>query len=259
MSRLLIIHAHPEPRSLSSALKDVAVETLTAQGHEVQVSDLYAMNWKAVADSADFTTHSDSDRLHYAAASKTAYQEGTQAADILAEQQKLLWADGVILNFPLWWFGLPAILKGWIDRVYACGFAYGVGAQGGARWGDRYGEGTLMGKRAMLAVTLGGREPHYTDRGVNGRLFDVLWPIQHGILFYPGMSVLPPFALYQADRLDDARWVEARESFQARLKDFFTEIPIAFRTQNGGDYDEQQVLREGLGSGKDGLMIHLSR
>lgn len=154
---------------------------------------------------------------------------------------------------------LPAILKGWIDRVYACGFAYGVGAHGGARWGDRYGEGTLMGKRAMLAVTLGGREPHYTDRGVNGRLFDVLWPIQHGILFYPGMSVLPPFALYQADRFNDAHWVEARESFQVRLKDFFTELPIAFRTQNGGDYDEQQVLRQGLGSDRDGLMVHLAR
>lgn len=257
MSRILIIHAHPDPRSLSSALKDVAVATLTAQGHEVRVSDLYAMGWKAVADSDDFKDHDPSARLHYAVASKESYLGGTQVPDVAAEQEKLLWAEGVILNFPLWWFGLPAILKGWVDRVYANGFAYGVGAHGGARWGDRYGEGTLAGRRAMLAVTMGGRAPHYGDRGVNGRLFEVLWPIQHGMLFYPGMEVLPPFALYQADRLDEARWIEAEAAYRVRLEKFFTETPLAFRPQNAGDYDEEQVLKPGLGGGKDGLMIHL--
>ena len=54
LNNVLIVHAHPEPKSLTSALKDLAVETLTAQGHAVQVSDLYAANWKAVADRADF-------------------------------------------------------------------------------------------------------------------------------------------------------------------------------------------------------------
>ncbi|MEH2555053.1 putative NADPH-quinone reductase [Bradyrhizobium algeriense] len=54
MSNVLVVHAHPEPKSLTSALKNLAVETLTAQGHTVQVSDLYAAKWKAVADRGDF-------------------------------------------------------------------------------------------------------------------------------------------------------------------------------------------------------------
>ena len=187
MSNVLIVHAHPEPKSLTSALKDLAVETLTAQGHTVQVSDLYAANWKAVADRGDFLAQAQPDRLSYAAELRHAFATGTQTPDVEAEQQKLLWADAILLSFPMWWFGMPAILKGWVIRVFAYGFAYGVGAHGGERWGDRYGEGALSGRRAMLSVTIGGRAPHYGERGVNGRLDDLLWPIQHGMLFYPGM------------------------------------------------------------------------
>lgn len=69
-----------------------------------------------------------------------------------------------------------AILKGWLDRVFAFGFAYGVGEHSDKRWGDRYGEGTLVGKRAMLIVTAGGWEEHYAARGVNGPIDDLLFP-----------------------------------------------------------------------------------
>ncbi len=252
MSKILIVHTHPEARSLTSALKNLAVETLTAQGHEVRVSDLYAMQWKAVADAADFSQRKNPDRLHYAPESAHAFATGTQAADVVAEQEKLLWADAVILTFPLWWFSAPALFKGWVERVFAHGFAYGVGAHGGERWGDRYGEGTLAGRRAMVVVTIGGREPHYSERGVNGRLDEILWPIQHGVLFYPGMTVLPPFPVFQSDRLSEARWEEVAAAFKVRLADLFTQTPIPYRTQNGGDYDGQQVLKPGLGAGETG-------
>src|SRR5947208_6478014 len=155
MSKVLIVHAHPEPKSLTSALKDFAVETLEAQGHEVQVSDLYGEGWSAVAGWPDFRQPAHPDRLTYAAESGAAFAAGSQAAEIEAEQQKLLWADAVVLNFPLWWFSAPAILKGWVERVFALGFAYGVGAHGGERWGDRYGEGVLSGRRAMILTTVG--------------------------------------------------------------------------------------------------------
>lgn len=59
-------------------------------------------------------------------------------------------------------------MKGWIDRVYAWGFAYGVGEHSNRHWGDRYGEGTFVGKRAMLIVTTGGWAEHYSPRGING-------------------------------------------------------------------------------------------
>ncbi len=152
---------------------------------------------------------------------------------------------------------MPAILKGWVERVFALGFAYGVGVHDGERWGDRYGEGVLNGRRAMLTVTMGGREAHYGARGVNGALDDLLWPIQHGVLFYPGMTVLPPFALYQADRVTAADWPDVAKAYQRRLEGLFTDRPIPFRTQNGGHYDGTQVLKPGLGAGESGTRIHL--
>ena len=257
MSNVLIVHAHPEAKSLTSALKDIAVEKLRAQGHSVQVSDLYAMGWKAVADEQDFTDQRDPDRLIYVAESRNAYAEGTQTPDIAAEQEKLLWADAVLLSFPLWWFGMPAILKGWFDRVFAFGFGYGVGVHGGERWGDRYGEGTLLGRRAMVIVPIGGRALHYSDRGVNGSLDDILWPIQHGVLFYPGMSVLPPFPVYQSDRMDEAGWNTVVADFEKRLAGLFTDDPIPYRRQNGGHYDTNQRLKPGLGQNIEGIGMHV--
>jgi len=255
--KVLIVHAHPEPKSLNGSLTAFAVETLGGLGHAVQVSDLYAMRWKAVADAEDFRDRASPERLAYAAESRNAYRGGTQAPDVLAEQRKLLWADAVILQFPLWWFSMPAILKGWFERVYAYGFAYGVGPHGGERWGDRYGEGTLLGRRAMISATIGGREPHYGPRGVNGALDDVLVPIQHGMLFYPGMAVLDPFVVYQADRLGAEEWPAIAERYRARLETLFTDAPIPYRRQNGGHYDTRQVLKDGLGDGAGGTRIHL--
>ncbi|WP_106419522.1 NAD(P)H-dependent oxidoreductase [Salinicola tamaricis] len=257
MSHILIIHAHPEPQSLTSALKDMAVATLEAQGHEVQVSDLYAMRWKTLADREDFTETFDAERLRYIAESRHAYAADTQTADIAAEQQKLLWADAVLFSFPLWWFGMPAILKGWVDRVFAFGFAYGVGEHGGERWGDRYGEGMLAGRRAMLMVPIGGRAPHYSERGVNGSLEEILWPIHHGTLFYPGLTVMPPFPVYSSDRLDDASWQQVAADLEQRLAGLFSDAPIAYRRQNGGHYDRDQRLKPGLGKGESGTRIHL--
>jgi len=254
---VLVVYAHPEPRSLSGALKDLAVAHLTAAGHDVRVSDLYAMQWKASADGGDFPDRPIGERLVYVRDSGRAFKAGTQSADVAAEQEKLLWADAVIFQFPMWWFAMPAIMKGWVDRVFAFGFAYGVGVHEGERWGDRYGDGTLAGKRAMLAMTIGGRAPHYSERGVNGALDELLFPIHHGILFYPGMSVLPPFATYQTDRLAPEQWPAVAAAYTARLDGLFTDAPIRFRRQNGGDYDGQQVLKPGLGGGAAGLRIHV--
>lgn len=256
---VFILHAHPEPHSLNGALTALAVETLTAAGHAVEVSDLYAMNWKAAADGDDFLDRRDATRLNYARESGHAFASGSQSAEVAAEQAKLLRADAVILQFPLWWFSMPAILKGWFDRVYAYGFAYGVGPHEGERWGDRYGEGSLLGRRALVSVTVGGREPHYSPRGVNGDIDDVLFPIQHGMLFYPGMAVLEPFVVYQANHLSPERWAEEAERYRARLAGLFTDPAIPYRRQNGGHYDTRQVLKPGLGEGESGARLHRIR
>jgi NAD(P)H dehydrogenase (quinone) len=257
--KVLFVFAHPEPRSLNGALRDVAIQELRAQGHEVQLSDLYADGWKSVVDRADFLSLAHDARLYPSQASGESFAANALTEDVKAEQQKLLWADVLILQFPLWWFTMPAILKGWVDRVYAFGFAYGVGEQNDKRWGDRYGEGTLAGKRAMLIVTAGGWEEHYSARGVNGPIDDVLFPINHGILYYPGFDVLPSFVVYQARRLSEAGFPLVAERLRERMRTIATTEPIPYRRQNGGDYlIPSMQLRPELGDpGATGFLLHL--
>jgi NAD(P)H dehydrogenase (quinone) len=225
----------------------------------VQVSDLYALGWKSEVDRADFPSLGQAERLIPTAASKQGFATGSLTSDVNAEIDKLLWADVLILQFPLWWFSMPAILKGWVDRVFAYGFAYGVGEHSDKRWGDRYGEGTLKGKRAMLVVTAGGWEEHYSKRGINGPIDDLLFPINHGILYYPGYSVLPPFVVYRVDRLDDAGFHPIAERLRERMRTLATTAPIPYRPQNGGDYlIPSMQLRAGLENpGTGGLALHL--
>jgi NAD(P)H dehydrogenase (quinone) len=255
---VLLVYAHPEPRSLNGTLRDFTVERLAAAGHTVQVSDLYAMNWKAVLDAEDSTQRRDTERFNPSLDSKHAYMNGLQCADIAREQEKLMWADAVILQFPLWWFSMPAILKGWVERVYAYGFAYGVGEHSNTHWGNRYGEGTLAGKRAMLVVTTGGWASHYGPRGINGPMEDILFPIHHGILYYPGFDVLPPYVIHRTSRVDDARFNAIREELGQRLDTLGETKPIAFRRQNAGDYEIPALtLREDIAPGRVGFDVHV--
>jgi NAD(P)H dehydrogenase (quinone) len=257
---VLLVFAHPEPFSLNAALRDVALKELEAQGHQVKVSDLHAELWKSQVDRADFPALTPDVRLKVPAASKEAYLNKAQTDDVAAEQDKLRWADVLILQFPLWWFSMPAILKGWVDRVFACGFAYGVGEHSDRKWGDRYGEGVFAGKRAMLIVTTGGRQQHYGPRGINGPIDDLLFPINHGILSYPGYDVLPPFVVHSADRLGDAGFETIAEQLRERMRMLATTPPIAYRRQNGGDYLIPECeLREGLGDpATTGFALHVS-
>lgn len=255
---VLLVYAHPEPASLNGALKQVAVHRLQAAGHRVQVSDLYAMDWKTTVDAQDSLDGAADARFDPSRDSQRAFASGRQRADIAAEQDKLRWADALLLQFPLWWFSMPAILKGWVDRVYACGFAYGVGEHSDTHWGDRYGEGTLAGKRAMLIVTAGGWESHYAPRGINGPIDDLLFPIQHGILHYPGFDVLPPFVVYRSGRMDAARFAQTSAALGERLDTLFSTTPIAFRKQNAGDYAIPALtLREEFAPGRSGFGIHV--
>ncbi|MEO5932029.1 MAG: NAD(P)H-dependent oxidoreductase, partial [Duganella sp.] len=108
--KVLLVYAHPEPLSLNGSIKNFVVERLQAAGHTVQVADLYAMKWKPALDAADSLDGAATERFDAALDSRRAFDSGRQSADITLEQQKLLWADTVILQFPMWWFSMPAIL-----------------------------------------------------------------------------------------------------------------------------------------------------
>jgi NAD(P)H dehydrogenase (quinone) len=253
MKKILIVHAHPEPTSLTRQLVEVSVQTLQEQGHEVLQSDLYGMHWKATFDEHDFPTRANPDRLSFIAESGHSYASGRQAEDIAAEQRKLLAADAVILQFPLWWFGMPAILKGWVDRVFAYGLAYGFKGAGNRY---RYGDGAFKGKRALLSVTVGGPAADYSARGINGPLEHLLFPITHGTLFFPGMDVLPTYAVYGTGNIDADEVAAAAMAWRLRLQRLFHDAPIPFRPQNGGDYPDGHVLATHVAVGQSGLPAH---
>lgn len=218
--KVLIVHAHPEPQSFTAALRDQATATLQAQGHEVQVSDLYAMNWNPVASASDFTSRENPDYLVYALEQRLGVKSQSIALDIRQELDKLLWADLLILNFPIFWFSTPAMLKGWIDRVLVSGVCYG-----GKRF---YDQGGLAGKKALVTVTLGGREHMFGEGAIHGPLEDMLRPILRGTLAYVGFEVLEPFVAWHVPYIS----AEARQAFlhsyQQRLEGLADDQPLVF-------------------------------
>ncbi len=252
---ILIVHAHPEPASLTRQLVEVSRDSLRAQGHTVVESDLYAMRWKAVFDADDFPARADPKRLSFIGESGHAYRSGRQTPDIAEEQRKVLAADAVLFQFPLWWFGMPAIMKGWIDRVWAHGLAYGYRNAGNLH---RYGDGAFRGKRALLCVAAGGPAVDYSPRGINGPMEQLLFPITHGSLFFPGFDVLPTHAVYGAGGLDAQALDQARQDWRGRVQCLFEQAPIAFRRQNGGDYPDHHVLAAHVAVGQAGLAAHMA-
>ena len=254
--KVLIVYAHPEPTSLTRQLVDVSIEALTAKGHEVIQSDLYGMRWKAVFDAEDFPSRTDPERLSYILESGHAYATGQQTEDVAAEQAKLLAVDAVIMQFPLWWYGLPAILKGWIDRVYAFGFAYGY-KNGTNEY--RFGDGILKGKRALVNVMTGGPAADYGPRGINGPIDQLLFPLTHGALFYPGMDVLPVHPVYGAAHVSKAEEIEPiRAAWRRRVERLFDDAPIPFRSQNGGSFPDRHTMADDVAPGKSGLLVHVA-
>ncbi|MDC3958934.1 NAD(P)H-dependent oxidoreductase [Polyangium jinanense] len=251
---VLIVVAHPDPASLNGALKEIAISELRELGHRVLLSDLYGMGWKAPFDGGDFLDRRDPTRLSLVTESGHAYASGTQTPDVMAEQEKLAAADAVIFQFPLWWFSMPAILKGWVDRVFAYGLAYGYKNAGNQY---RYGDGGFAGKRALLSTTVGGPAIDYSPRGINGPLEDLLFHITHGTLFFAGMTVLPTHAIYAVDRLEREAADDAFMRWRGRLRGLFTDAPIPFRHQNAGDYPDRHVLDESVAPGVRGFAAHV--
>ncbi|WP_241650045.1 NAD(P)H-dependent oxidoreductase [Rosenbergiella collisarenosi] len=254
--KILLVYAQPESSSLTNHLVREAEKFLSQKKHSISHSDLYAMDWKAVMDESDFTNRKNQSRLSFIQESGHAYCTKTLTKDIQAEHEKLNNADAVIFIFPLWWYSMPAIMKGWIDRVWTYGLAYGY-KNAGNRY--RYGEGAFLGKRALLAINIGGPELEYSQRGINGKLDDILFPITHGTLFYTGMTVLPTFAIYNSVNITEEQLCYATAQWIRRLDNLFSEPPIPFRRQNGGDYPDHHLLDESIMTGVAGLDIHIEK
>lgn len=186
-----------------------AVDTLGRFGHAVTVSDLYAMGFDPVSDRRNFRAQADPSYLKMQNEELHAAREGGFVPEVQAEMDKLLACDLLILQFPIWWLSVPAILKGWIDRVFACGVAYG-----GGRYFDG---GVLRGKRALCALTVGGPPSAYSERGVYAEVESILYPIHHGTFAFTGFTVLDPFVVYGPSRMTQAEREGELDRYAARL------------------------------------------
>ncbi|GEK81127.1 NAD(P)H-dependent oxidoreductase [Agrococcus baldri] len=249
-SVVLWVSAHPEPRSLTGSLRRDGIAHLRGLGHEVLESDLYAMHWDPV-----LAPVRDEGRFHVTADTRRDFLEGTQPPDVAREQEKLRRADAVVLQFPLWWYGVPAIMKGWFDRVLVSGFAFGKDAGTGRRL--RFEQGPFAGTRALVAVTLGDRPASIGPRGKSGELEQLLFGLLHGTLAYTGMHVLRPWALPSADFAEHDG--AAAASLRARLDDLLTAPPIPYRPQFTGDYTDDWELAPHIRPGETGLDLHVER
>lgn len=218
--KVLIVYAHHEPRSFNAALLARSLDVLASAGHETQVSDLYAMGFDPVATGADFHERRFPDRLQYDREQKHAVARNSFSPDIAREIEKLVWCDALILQFPLWWFSVPAILKGWLDRVLVSGVAYGNGR--------RYDTGGLRGRRAMVVTSTAAYATMCGPGGLVGELDVVLWPIQNGTLAYTGFEVLPPFVAYSVNFVDDATREGYVAAYEERLRGLATTRPLEF-------------------------------
>lgn len=199
--KILIVHAHSQQESFNAALFAKAQEVLAAEGHEIRTSDLYAMDFNPVASERDFKERRFPGHMQYDREQKHAVAHHCFSDDIAAEIEKVMWCDMLILQFPLWWYSVPAIMKGWFDRVFANGLMYG---QLG-----RFNHGGLKGRRAMLSLTTGCFPDMVASGGVMGHLDAMLWHIQYGTLAYVGFEVLEPHVAWSTRYSE----VEARTGY----------------------------------------------
>ena len=169
----LIIYAHPNPGSLNGQFKQIIADHLTNEGHEVVLRDLYHIGFNPVLSLEDVGGQ----------------MKGQVSEDVQREQAYIQWADSITFIHPIWWTGQPAIMKGYIDRVFSYGFAY--------RYDKGVQKGLLTGKEAVIINTHGKSEEEYRAIGMDKAL---ALTSDNGIYAYCGLEIKEHFFFGKADK-----------------------------------------------------------
>ena len=173
----LIIYAHPNAESLNHFFKQIVVNTLAKANHEVVVRDLYALNFNPILSLEDMTGQ----------------RRGQVEPLVREEQMRIEWADAITFIYPIWWTGMPAIMKGYIDRIMSYGFAY--------RYDQGIQKGLLTGKRAFVINTQGKSNAEYSAIGMDKAL---RLTSDKGIYTYCGLDLKSHLFFDKADRATEA-------------------------------------------------------
>lgn len=225
-----IVLAHPEPNSYNAHLAVTARGALEGRGWSVTVSDLYGMGFDPCERAGHFAQRLDATRFDVQAEQRHASQQGSIPAEVAEEIARLDRADLLILQYPMWWHLPPAMLKGWIDRVFIYGEVYSSQ--------KRFEHGRFVGRRAMLSVTVGTSEATYAHDGRSGDIDLLLWPVNFS-LAYVGYTILAPFVAYGVEaglRYSDPATVEVRlnrvaDNWAAELENIERRATIPFNTK----------------------------
>ncbi|WP_194778082.1 NAD(P)H-dependent oxidoreductase [Pararhodonellum marinum] len=169
----LIIYAHPNDGSLNRHLLQTIVESLQRNSQEIVIRDLYQLNFSPVLSLEDIKGQ----RL------------GIVSDDVKQEQDYISWADHIIFIYPIWWTGMPAIMKGYIDRVFSYGFAY--------RYDKGVQQGLLTGKQTTIVNTQGKSKEEYEGIGMDKALS---LTSDKGIFTYCGLKINQHFYFGKADK-----------------------------------------------------------
>lgn len=207
--KILIVFTHPEEKSFNASMFHTAIKTLEEGGHEVKTSDLYKMDFDAVSGKENFTKLKNPEYFKQQEEELYASLRNTFSVEILAEQEKVDWCEVMIWQFPLYWFSVPAILKGWTDKVFSMGKFYDNG--------KIFNAGYAVGKKAMLSITTGGPEKNYVHEKY-GDIHSILFPITRGIFEFLGFSVLKSEVIYSVERLSEEQRKTVLDNWTQRLK-----------------------------------------
>lgn len=172
----LIVYCHPNPKSFNHAILETYQEKLRNKDEEIVVRDLYDLNFEPILDGEDFSK----------------FFSGEIPEDIKEEQKHIVWAEAITFIYPIWWFQMPAVLKGYIDRVFSKGFAYDLTEDGPV--------GLLSGKKVVIFNTTGGSQENYEKYGFKNALSTVH---DIGIFGFCGMEVVRKEVFYEVPTVTD--------------------------------------------------------
>jgi NAD(P)H dehydrogenase (quinone) len=238
--KVLIVLAHPEPQSFNAHLARSARDALVGGGHTVEVSDLYAAGFDPCEAGRHFAVRCDPERFDASAEQRFSWERDALPAEVRDELAKVMAADLVICQFPLWWFGPPAMLKGWIDRVFVYGGLYSSQRT--------YEHGACRGKQVLMCVTTGSSEAACSPKGREGDTHLMLWPTLYAFR-YVGFTALESFLIYGvraglrgAEAEEHARYLmRETERYTRHLLALSDARTIPFNTDD--DWDDAGALK----------------
>jgi NAD(P)H dehydrogenase (quinone) len=189
-----------------------------------------------------FKSRKHRERFDPSTEQRHAFDRGTMPGIVRNEIARLEAADLLVLQFPLWWYGPPAILKGWFDRVLAYGATYTSKM--------RFENGKFSGKRAIVSVVGGGEVESFVLGGRNGDIRQSLWPV-HFSLHYVGFTVVEPLAAMgvggwspdEDDPVEMARLGRHAEVVAVAMQEIETRAVVPFNAQK--DWTAEGALKPG--------------